>query len=87
MADDFDGHETGLTTPAVNAVDITPSDAAPLAFATRAIYVGTTGNLRVQMVSGDIVTLNSVQAGAFYPLRVGQVMATGTTAAGLVGLR
>lgn len=87
MADDFDGHETGLTTPAVNGVDIVPSDAVLLAFATRAIYVGTSGNMRVQLVSGDIVTLNTVQAGAFYPLRVVQVLATGTTAAGLVGLR
>ena len=87
MADDFDGYETGLTTPAVNAADIIPSDAAPLPFATRAIYVGTTGNVRMLMVSGDLVTLTNVQAGAFYPLRINQVLATGTTATGLVGLR
>ena len=87
MADDFDGYETGLTTPAVNAADIIPSDAVPLAFATRAIYVGTAGNVRVQFVSGDLVTLTNVQAGAFYPVRVALVMATGTTAGGLVGLR
>lgn len=87
MADDFDGYETGLTTPAVNAADIIPSDAVPLPFATRAIYVGTAGNVRVQFVSGDLVTLTNVQAGAFYPVRVALVMATGTTAGGLVGLR
>ncbi len=87
MADDFQDHDTGLTSPAVNAADIVPSDAAALPFSTRAIYVGSTGNLRIQLVTGDLVTLTNVQAGSFYPVRVAQVMATGTTAGGLVGLR
>jgi hypothetical protein len=87
MSDQFQGHETGLTTPAVHASDIVPSDAVALPFASRAIYVGTAGNLRVQLISGDTVTLTNVQTGAYYPLRVAQVLATGTTAAGLVALR
>ncbi|MEO5620060.1 MAG: hypothetical protein ABIQ85_04005 [Cypionkella sp.] len=87
MLDEFDKHATGITAPALHATALTPSDSTPLSVATRAIYVGTAGNLRVEMVSGDVVTLTAVAAGAIYPLRVAQVMATGTTATNLVGLR
>lgn len=86
MSDEFSGHETGLTTPAVRAADIVPSDSVALPVASRAIYVGTAGNVRIRLVSGDLVTLTNVQAGSFYPIRVAQVLATGTTAAGLVAL-
>ena len=87
MADDFATHETGLMSPAQDATVITPNDSAVLPRASRGIYVGQAGDLRVQMVSGVVVTFQGVQAGVFYPLRVNQVMATGTTAGGLVGLR
>ncbi len=87
MADDFEDHQSGLTSPAEAAQAITPSDSVALARTTRAIYVGGTGDLRVTMLSGDVVTLGSVQAGMVYPLRASHVMATGTTATGLVGLR
>jgi hypothetical protein len=87
MPDDFARHETGLTAPARAAVAITPSDSVALANTTRAIYVGVAGNLRVRLASDDIVTFSGVLAGVVYPFRVEQVMATGTTAGGLVGLR
>jgi hypothetical protein len=87
MADDFLTHETSLTSPAVGADVIVPNDTVALPKATRAIYVGTAGNLRVQFVAGDVVTLTNVQAGVIYPLRAVLVLATGTTASGLVGLR
>jgi hypothetical protein len=64
-----------------------PSDGVPLAQTTRAIYVGQAGDLRLRMASSDVVTLMAVPAGAMLPLRVAQVMATGTTAGALVGLR
>ena len=87
MADDFLGHETSLTSPAIGAADIIPSDSVALPKATRAIYVGTAGNLRLQFMSGEVVTLTAVQAGAIYPVRALLVLATGTTATGLVALR
>jgi len=87
MADEFYGHETGLTSPAVGAADIIPNDTVALPKATRGIYVGTTGSLRLQFVSGEVVTLANAQAGMIYPLRAVLVLATGTTATGLVGLR
>jgi hypothetical protein len=38
------------------------------------------------MVSGATVVFTGMQGGMIYPLRVARVLATGTTAAGLVGL-
>ncbi len=87
MADDFETHQPGLTTPAQAAVAIVPSDVQPLAHVTRGIYVGGAGNLRVVMLSGETVTLVGVVAGTIYPIRVAQVRSTGTTATGLLGLR
>jgi len=85
--DEFEDHQSGLASPAEAAQAITPSDSLALPRVTRAIYVGGTGNLRVMMRSGDVASFAGVQAGMVYPLRVAQVMATGTTATGLVGLR
>jgi hypothetical protein len=86
MSDGFKDYQPGLESPAGHAAAITPSDSLALVDATRAIYVGGAGALRVTMVSGAVVTLAVVQAGQIYPLRVTKVMATGTTATGLVGL-
>jgi hypothetical protein len=87
MPDEFEDHQTGLTSPAWAAAATVPSDGVPLAQTTRAIYVGQAGDLRLRMASADVVTLTAVPAGAMLPLRVAQVMATGTTAGALVGLR
>ncbi len=87
MPDSFSGHASGQTSPAADAAAITPDDAQDLSAPTRAVYVGSAGALRVQMLSGAVVTLTAVQAGAVYPLRLRRVMATGTTAGGLVALR
>jgi hypothetical protein len=86
MKDDFESYTTSLTSPAREADVIVPNDAADLGTVTRAIYVGSAGNLRVQMVSGQTVTFENVLAGAVYPIRAARVMATATTATGLVAL-
>ena len=87
MKDEFSGYEEGLTSPAVAAETISPSDTEMLDFVTRAIYVGQAGDLNVTLKSGDTVLLRSMQGGVFYPLRVTQVLAAGTTATDIVGLR
>jgi hypothetical protein len=87
MPGEFEDHQTDLTSPAWAAVAIVPSDGVPLAQTTLAIYVGQAGDLCLRMASADVVTLTAVPAGAFLPLRVAQVLATGTTAGALVGLR
>jgi len=87
MADDFETHAPGLSSPVSSGEDITPSDSSELAHFTRVIYVGGEGDVRVKLLSGDDVTLVSVPAGAMYPIRVRQVFSTGTTASNIVGLR
>ena len=87
MSDQFETYATGLTSPARDASAITPNDGADLGAATRALYVGQSGDVQVVMVSGETITLSNVQAGVVYPIRVARVLSSGTTAGGLVGLR
>ena len=84
MPDQFSSHTASLTSPASGAADITPANGVDLPQFTRAIYVGQGGDLRVRMVSGEVVTLAGTASGAVYPLRVRQVYGTGTTASALV---
>ena len=86
MIDPFATHAPGLTAPAMQAENIVPSDQKPLQNATRAVYVGQGGDMAVRMLSGDLVTLTNLQAGMYYPIRITQVLASGTTANALVGL-
>lgn len=88
MIDTFKTHGRSLTSPPEDAVAVVPGDdpGAGLACATRAIYVGGEGDLRLRMLGGSTVTLRGVQAGTLLPLRVAQVFATGTTATAIVGL-
>lgn len=87
MTDHFKTHQTSLTAPADAAETVTPSDTVDLVDVTRAIYVGGAGALRVVMRDGQTVTFANMQAGVCYPLRVQRVLATGTTATNLIGLR
>ena len=84
MADTFTSYGTGLSSPAVRASSVVPSDGSDLNTYSRAIYVGTAGDLRVTMVGGDDVTLPSVPAGQVLPIRVRRVWSTGTAASGIV---
>lgn len=85
--DDFENFQEGLTSPASGGAVIAPNDLAELSFTTRAIYVGSGGDITLRLSRGDVVTLTNVQSGVIYPLRADQVLATGTTAGNLVGLR
>ena len=51
-----------------------------------AVTIGGAGTARVRMLGGEVVSFAGLPAGSMLPLRVVQVMATGTTATGLVGL-
>jgi hypothetical protein len=86
MSDPFESFVSGLSDPAVRAFPIVPDDQNDLLTATRAIYVGGAGNLRVRLVSGDEVVFQNVQGGSIYPVRAARVLATGTTAGALVAL-
>lgn len=72
--------------PARNCFAVTPAN-ADLATYTRALYVGTAGNVAVILVDDSAaVTFSNVPAGAILPLACKQVRLTNTTASNIVGL-
>jgi hypothetical protein len=87
MTDDaFKAHARGLTSPPEHGAAIVPDDLAALAQATRALYVGGAGDVTARMLGGGVITLANVPEGALIPLRVTQVLASGTSATAIVGL-
>ena len=50
------------------------------------LYVGTAGNVKIETVGGDEVTLVGINTGAFIPVQVKKVFATGTTASNILAL-
>ncbi|HQS65375.1 hypothetical protein [Acidovorax sp.] len=76
--------------PSANAATfaavITASDTERIK-ATRALWVGSAGDVKVDMVGdGQSVVLSGVQVGTLLPIVVTRVYATGTTATNLVAL-
>jgi len=74
------------------AAAVTPSDTANIPSVSGGtnngcvLYVGSAGNLRVQTVGGDDVTFNNINTGAFIPVQIVRVYATGTTASNILAL-
>lgn len=76
-----------LDVPGESAYAVTPSNSVDLAFPTRGIYVGATGDVRVNMVTtGTAIDFLSLAAGVLHPLRVSRIYASGTTATGIVAV-
>ncbi len=68
-----------------NAFAITPADGADLASATRSIWVGVAGNIKVDLVgSGTGVIYPNVPAGRWV-IAATRVYSTSTTATSLIG--
>ena len=87
MADEFFSVPDTQTGQAQNLTSLVPSDAADIAFVSKAIYVGIGGNLAVIAEDDTVaVTLANVQSGTILPIRVRRVMATNTTASSIVNL-
>jgi hypothetical protein len=77
---------SGMDSPASNAFAITPHDTNNLTTHTRALFIGSSGNLVVTLVGDSTaVTFTNISPG-YHPLRVKKVAATGTTCSGIVGL-
>lgn len=74
------GADTGLA-----GFAITPAN-TDMAVPCRGIYVGVTGDIKVDMVGGGTVTFVGVPQGTILPARCKRVYLTGTTASSLVGL-
>ena len=86
LTDNFAGYNSGLDSPASGMITVTPSDGTDLSVMPRALMVGVAGDLAVVMKDGTTGTLPALQPGVPYPVRVSRVLATGTTATGIVGL-
>lgn len=89
MSDKFYKQFTNIDSIAYDAFSITPSDSTVFTQPTRAIYIGSSGNLHVEMLSYDgsntEITFVSAVAGSILPIRVQKVFAD-STAGSLVGL-
>lgn len=76
----------GWGMPATRIENVTPHDTNELTNASRWLFVGGAGAIRVKTVGGDTVTLTGVIAGSVLPIRAVQVLATGTTATNICAL-
>jgi hypothetical protein len=76
------------------ALPVVPSDTEDIYFVgsepekviPAVLYVGVGGNLKVRTAGGDDVVFNNIQNGAFIPVNVLRVFATGTNASNIVAL-
>ena len=89
MSDRFVKEYTDLTSVVYDAFPIVSNNDLTFSQPTRAVYVGGSGNLHVQMLSYDNsnteITFVNVIAGSLLPIRVKKVFAN-TTANSIVGL-
>ena len=75
------------TAPAQTCFQVTPDDVADLPAVTKAIYVGTAGDLTLRMTNNATdVTFRNIPAGFILDVRAIAVRATGTSASDIVGL-
>lgn len=75
---------SNVSDPARYGATVTPSNSVNLAAPTRGLYIGTAGNLSVEMLNGT-VDFPNVQPGIF-PIQVTRVNSTGTTATNIRAL-
>lgn len=80
------------TRSAASGLTVTPNDSNNLlmdgsyAIPTRGVYVGTGGNLAIQWANGTNSTFTNVASGTVLPIKAIKVLATGTTASGILAL-
>lgn len=87
MEDPYRNSVDSLMAPAGQCFAIAPNDTVDLPRATKAIYVGTGGDVVLRPVNGDLdVTFRNVASGSILDVRVRRLNATGTSAADIVGL-
>lgn len=72
--------------PITKGAAVTPHDTNLLTQASRALWIGGTGNIKLKTVGGDTITLSSVAAGTLLPIAACQVFSTDTTATLIVCL-
>lgn len=80
----YAGSGTDLLGPAVHAAAVAPSDTNEMEFASKRLWVGGAGNVKLVTVGGETVTYASVPAGTYLNVRAVQVFSTGTTATNII---
>lgn len=74
--------------PADEAVVVTPSDSTVFTQPSRGVFVGTVGDLTVDMKAvGTNITFKNIPSGTLLPFRVTRVYATATSATNIVLVR
>jgi len=69
-----------------NAAAVTPSDTVNLSNTASALWIGSTGNIKVDLEGvGDGITFNALPVGLFRA-RITRVYATGTTASNIISM-
>lgn len=86
IEDTFRSHARSLVSPPECGAMVVPDDAAALGHVTRALFIGEGGTVAVRLQDGTELALANVPSGALLPIRVTHVLATGTSAAGIVAL-
>lgn len=86
MAASINNQQSRNSGPYSEAIAVTPHNTNELTYVTRAIYVGVTGDVKVNLYgSGTSITFKAVPVGIL-PIRVKLVASTGTTATDIVAL-
>ena len=86
MTDNFNTFTHGPTAPIRGGAAITPHDTNDLSETTRAIYVGVSGDVKINTADGDTITFVGLAAGIIHPIRASRVYSTGTDATDILGL-
>ncbi|WP_108263677.1 spike base protein, RCAP_Rcc01079 family [Mangrovicoccus ximenensis] len=89
MIDFFKKFAKSLSGPITNAEPVTPSDVTDLPVIPRALYVGTGGDVTVELLdspSGTARTFRNIPDASLLPVRVRKILATGTNAADILAV-
>ena len=70
--------------PAIGGGAVTPSDTSDLAIASKRLWIGGAGAVKVNTVDGSTIVYTGVPAGVYLQIRATRVYATGTTATSIV---
>lgn len=85
--DSFADTSNSVVAPAADCFEIVPDDTSDLTKATKAVFIGTGGDLVARSVNGtQDVTFRNLADGSILDVRLRAVRLTGTTASNLIGL-
>lgn len=84
IEDNWSGVFSPIFGPATRATAVVPNNNDDLSHISSALYVGVAGN--VTLITYNYETVTFVAASGIIPIRVRRVLATGTTASGILAL-